>query len=153
MPEKLNLIDELHLKQPNLIASCVVQTRLGANEQAVEFLLELVLVCYLAMHESGYEWPVITEAEQELQLDHIFLGVQFSEEFTDPATVEIARAQYIAQHPEQPLLAVVVSRCAQWLGDPSNSSAVRKSDKFVLMAAINLVDCIANAPAIRRRPA
>ena len=33
--QKTAIIDEIHLKQPNLLASCVVQGRLGADEQTV----------------------------------------------------------------------------------------------------------------------
>lgn len=63
LAQKTSLIDEIHGKQPNLLASCVVQAKLGADEQTVEFLLNILLTCYLAMAESGYEWPLITDVE------------------------------------------------------------------------------------------
>ena len=53
LPQKVSLIDQIRLKQPNLLASCVAQARLGADEHSVELLLNLLLVCYLAMNESG----------------------------------------------------------------------------------------------------
>ena len=56
LAQKTSLIDEIHIKQPNLLASCVVQAKLGADEQTVEFLLNILLTCYLAMAESGYEF-------------------------------------------------------------------------------------------------
>src|SRR6266699_3328326 len=65
LAQKTSLIDEIHIKQPNMLASCVVQAKFGAEEQTVEFLLNILLTCYLAMAESGYEWPVITDVEQE----------------------------------------------------------------------------------------
>ena len=42
IPLKTAIIDEIHVKQPNLLASCVVQGRLGADEQTVDFLLNLL---------------------------------------------------------------------------------------------------------------
>ena len=150
LANKAALIDEIHLSQPNLLASCVVQGRLGADEQTVEFLLNTLLICYLAMRESGYQWPLVTEAEQEQQLGRTVATVLFSEEFTDPLTAGAARAQYVATHPEQPLLALVVSHCTQWLHDLARRNAEKESDKYVMMASINLVNCIAHSAAHRR---
>jgi hypothetical protein len=151
LPQKVTLIDEIHLKQPNLLASCVVQARLGADEHTVEVLLNILLVCYLAMNESGYEWPLITEDEQQGHLERMVGAVQFSEDLTDPAAADVARAQYLASHPEQPLLALVVSQSAEWLRDLAHRHAEKESDKFVMMASVNIVNCIAHADAIRRR--
>jgi hypothetical protein len=147
LARKLAVIDEIHLRQPNLLASCVVQSRLGAQEHTVEFLLNTLLVCHLAMNESGYEWPLITETEQEQQLGRTVATVLFSEDLTDPVAAEAARAQYVATHPEQPLLALVVSQCTQWLHELARSNAEKESDKFVMMASINLVNCIAHSAA------
>lgn len=147
LPQKVTRIDEIHLKQPNLLASCVVQARLGADEHSVEFLLNLLLVCYLAMNESGYEWPLITEDEQRKQLARMVGAVRFSEDLTGPAAADAARAQYVASHPEQPLLALVISQCTEWLHDLAHRNAEKESDKFVMMAAINMVNCIAHAAA------
>lgn len=147
LPQKVTLIDEIHLKQPNLLASCVVQARLGADEHSVELLLNLLLVCYLAMNESGYEWPLITEDDQQQQLARMVGAVQFSEDLKDPGAAAAARAQYVTSHPEQPLLALVVSQCTEWLRDLAHSKTEKESDKFVMMAAINLVNCIAHAAA------
>jgi len=151
LPQKVTLMDEIHLKQPNLLASCVVQTKLGADEHTVELLLNILLVCYLAMRECEYEWPTISKTEQERQLGRMVGAVQFSEQLTDAAAADATRAQYIAHHPEQPLLALVAGQCTQWLRDLQSRKAEKESDKFVMMAAFNLVDCIAHAPAQRRR--
>jgi|HubBroStandDraft_4_1064222.scaffolds.fasta_scaffold257757_2 hypothetical protein len=151
LAQKTSLIDEIHIKQPNMLASCVVQAKFGAEEQTVEFLLNILLTCYLAMAESGYEWPLITDVEQEHQLEHMVGSVRFSEELADPAASDAARAQYIGNHPEPALLALVIHECNAWLLDLARRRAEKESDKFVLMAAVNLVNCIAHARAERRR--
>jgi hypothetical protein len=54
----------------------------------VEFLLHLLFTCFEAMKESPFDWPMISEAEQERQL-------KFSEELDDPALADAARDQYV----------------------------------------------------------
>jgi hypothetical protein len=100
------------------------------------------------MAESGYEWPLITDVEQERQLTRTVGSVRFSEELVDPTTATAARAQYIGNHPEPALLALVLNECNAWLLDLARRS---EFDKFVSMASIDLVNCIAHAPAARRR--
>jgi len=143
LKEKEALTEEIHLQQPHMLASCLVQSQLGVAPAAVEFLLHILLVCYQSMKESGLQWPVITEDEQQMQR---WIGaVQFSEHAMGSAA-DGAREQYASQHPEQPLLAFVVSETNQWLREISQRNAEAQSDKFVMMASMNFVNCIAGAP-------
>jgi hypothetical protein len=146
LKEKEALADEIHRCQPHMLASCLVQSRLGVEPAAVEFLLNILLVCYQSMKESGLQWPVITEDEQERQMQRWIGAVQFSEHAAG-STADAARAQYASQHPEQPLLAFVLSETNQWLHEISQRNREVESDKFVMMASMNLVNCIAGAPA------
>jgi len=145
--EKEALADEIHLHQPHLLASCLVQSRFGVEQAAVEFLLNILLVCYQSMKESGLHWSVITEVEQERQMQRWIGAVQFSEHAMGSAA-DGAREQYASQHPEQPLLAFVVGETNQWLREISERNAEAQSDKFVMMASMNLVNCIAGAPVL-----
>ena len=85
MAEKVTLTEEIHARQPNLLASCLVQPRLGVAIEKVEFLLNILLVCFQAMKEAGGLWPLITEEEQDRQLSRHLGAVRFSEELADPA--------------------------------------------------------------------
>lgn len=145
LKEKEALAEEIHRRQPHMLASCLVQSRLGVEPAAVEFLLNILLVCYQSMKESGLQWPIITEDEQERQMQRWIGAVQFSEHAMGSAA-DGAREQYASQHPEQPLLAFVVSETSQWLREISERNAEAQSDKFVMMASMNLVSCIAGAP-------
>jgi hypothetical protein len=145
LKEKEALADEIHGRQPHMLASCLVQSRLGVEPAAVEFLLNILLVCYQSMKESGLQWSVITEEEQERQMQRWIGAVQFSEHALGSAA-HGAREQYASQHPEQPLLAFVLSETNQWLRGISEGHAEAESDKFVMMASMNLVNCIAGAP-------
>jgi hypothetical protein len=145
LKEKEALAEEIHRRQPHMLASCLVQSRLGVEPAAVEFLLNILLVCYQSMKESGLEWPVITEDEQERQMQRWIGAVQFSEHAMGSAA-DGAREQYANQHPEQPLLAFVVSETNQWLREIAQRDVEAESDKFVMMASMNLVNCIAGVP-------
>ena len=52
---------------------------------------------------------------------------------------------YSIDNPEQPLLAYLVNETNQWLREISQRNAQAESDKFVMMASMNLVNCIAGA--------
>jgi hypothetical protein len=145
LAEKSTLIDEISRKQPNLLASCLVQQQLGVAEHATEFLLNILLVCFQAMKESDYEWPLISEEDQERQLVRLRGAVAFSEDLTDPDAANAARTQYVMNHPEAPLLAFVVREFTLWLLELADRGAEAESDKFVMVAGINIVNCIAHA--------
>jgi hypothetical protein len=146
--EKEALAEEIHLCQPHMLASCLVQSKLGVNPTAVEFLLNILLVCYQSMKESGLQWSVITEDEQERQMQRWVGAVHFSEHAVGAAGADDAREQYSNQHPEQPLLAFVLSETNQWLREISQRNAEAESDKFVMMTSLNLVNCVAGAPVL-----
>jgi hypothetical protein len=149
LAQKLALTDEVHQKQPNLLASCLVQPRLGVAMESVEFLLNILLVCFQAMKEAGGAWPVISEDEQERQMTRLAATVKFSEELTAPSLADAARGQYFADHPEAPLLAFVTHEVSHWLQDLARHGNEAESDKYVMTAAVNMVNCIA---AVARPP-
>jgi hypothetical protein len=128
LAQRVSLADEIFIKQPNLLACCLVQPRLGVDMQSVEVLLNILLVCYQAMQETGKR-------------------LNSQRRWPEPALAHAARAQYLANHPEQPLLAFVLDQSNTWLRDLARRHAESESDKFVMMASINLVNCIAYADA------
>lgn len=148
---QLALADEISQKKPNLLASCLVQPRLGLGNNGLELVLNILLVCHQAMKESGFERPTISEGEQERQLKHMTGAVEFSRGFADPAMTNAATAQYLKDHPEQAILAFVLHECNSWLAQIASHHTEAESDKFALMASFNLVNCIAysQAAAIR----
>lgn len=147
MPQRIALADEICRAQPHMLASCLVQKQMGVDERAVNMLLNILLVCFQAMKESPYYWPLISEEDQDRYLQRHVGAVRFSEEMTDPVAGDQARRQYIGGHPEQPLLAYVTNENNRWLADVAQRGAETESDKYVMMASVNLVNCIAYAQA------
>ncbi len=144
LTEKSSLIEEVHQQQPHLLASCLVQSQLGVTPEKLEFLLHVLLVCFQAMKESGRRWSVITEDLQEQQLQRVVGSILFSESSTDSLLASQARAQYLANHPESPLLTYLVNQCQSWLLELARNHQEAESDKFVMLAAVNIVNCIAH---------
>lgn len=144
--EKEALADEIHREQPNFLASVLVHFKPGVEPVDVEWLLGILLVCYQSMKESGLRWPVITEAEQERQLQRWIGAVQFSEYESGP-TRDRALDQYMSQHPEKPLLAFVLRETNLRLQEPAMRNSNVESEKALMMATVNLVNCVAFTPA------
>jgi hypothetical protein len=142
--------DVLHKEQPALLGSVLVQHRLGVSLDKIDFLLRLLIICFLAMKETAVQWPEITEDDQDQQLARFMKQFPFH---MDPATgpAQQAMRAYILKHPEKELLAYVFGSMTQWL----QSVVPAESDKYLMLAAINTVNCIAyvGLPQSARRTA
>lgn len=138
LAQQERLADELFQAQPHVLASFLVQQKLRVSAPKMNFLIEIMLICFQAMKESRLVWPRISEDEQERQMKRLSGSIVFGEGL--PADLrDRALRQYIDGHPEKDLLAFVHNEMVHWLQhvDPE------ESDKFVLMAALNFVNCIA----------
>ena len=144
LADKSALIDEIHEQQPNLLASCLVQPRLGVTLEKLEFLLHILMVCFQAMKASARQWPLISEDFQEQQLERLVGSILFSEDIAHPMMATRARAQYLENHPESPLFTYVVNQCQSWLVELAREGQEAESDKFVMLAAANIANCIAH---------
>ena len=93
------------------------------------------------MKESGHTWPLITEDEQERRMGCLVDAIRSSDDMRTESRAGGIEA-YIAAHPEKELLAHVYTETARWL----QRIAPEESDKYVMLAALNFVDCIAHVP-------
>ena len=139
--QKEQLADQLFRVQPYVLASFLVQKQLGVSLEKMDFLVDILLICFQAMKESGLTWPLITEDEQERQMARFVATVQFHDDLRGSLRDRTLR-EYIATHPEKELLAFVQVQTSNWL----QRVVPNESDKYVVMAAFNFVNCIAFAP-------
>jgi len=138
--ERERLADEVHERQPNLLASVVVLQRFGVSLEQMEIVLNVLLVFYSAMKASGVHWPVISEDLQDRCMQRVSARVRFIEGLT-PQQQTQAAIEAVTTHPEQQLLAYVFGKFQEngLLGVGS------EADKMLTMGALNMVECIAEA--------
>jgi hypothetical protein len=144
--ERIDLADRIHAEQPTLLYSVLVRQRFGATMVQVEVLIELLLVAFTAMKAVGGKWPVISEELQERCLARIGGRARFIEGLAAPQ-VEAAIYDAAVNHPQALLLAhaLDVMRRQGWLG------IVDDTQKHLVLCGLNLVECIAEAAALRKR--
>jgi hypothetical protein len=136
--QKEQLVDEIFRQQPAMLGSFLVQRQMGVCLEKMEFLLEILLVCFQAMKQSALPWPTITEDDQDRQMQDFLARAGPTVQGAGFGPDGISQ-RYINAHPEKPLLAFVIERMAQWL----TRIAPEETDKYVMLTAINLVNCIA----------
>ncbi len=141
LEQKETLLDEIYKAQPNMLGSVVVQNRMGVSFEKMEFLLEILMVCFQAMKESQLRWPLITIGDQDRQMTLYVASIKFGEDLSESLHGRLMK-QYIDNHPEQYLLAFVQSETAAWM----RRVVSEESDKHVMLAAATLVNCIAFVP-------
>jgi hypothetical protein len=130
-----------------MLGSVLVLPKLGVSMEKTGFAIELLLLCFQAMKESGRTWPLITEDDQEL-LQRIFVTTVRLGEDLSPSQQDRLMQRYMGNHPEQNLLACIGARTADWL----ERIHPEESDRYVMLAAANFVNCIAFVPlpAVRK---
>jgi hypothetical protein len=152
LAQQERLGDELHERQPNLLASVLVLRNMGASYAQLEIALHALFVTWLAMKHSGRSWPVVTEAVQETCLQRLSGRIRFIEGLKGKS-VQRALQDQIDTHREQVLLAFVIGH----LGDAGLLSIRTDAEKFIVLSVLNLVECVAEiadgAPAAGTRTA
>ena len=139
--QKEVLANELFERQPNLFGSALALHRMGVAPAKIEVVLDLLFICFQSMKQSGLRWPLITEADLDKQLGRYVATVRFGEDLA-LAQRQRAMTQYLESHPEKPLLAYVTDELNKWLAGITPEA----TDNYVMLAAMNFVNCIAFTP-------
>jgi hypothetical protein len=139
--QKEQLADEVFRVQPNLLGSFLVQTRLGVSLEKMEFLLDILLVSFQAMKESGLDWPLITVDALDRQSQRFAAIAKFGDDLSEGLRNK-SMLQYVKDHPEKELLAYMQMETMKWL----KRIVPEETDKYVMLAAWNIVNCIAFVP-------
>ena len=140
--QKVQLADEIYVRQPNLLASILVLPRFGVSALQLEVPIHVLLVTYQAMKRCGHTLPTISEDVQDACMQRLTATMRFTEG-VPPNLIEQMITQYCANHPERYLLAFVYG----YLGEHDLLSVRTDAEKFLLLGALNLVECVAFAGA------
>jgi len=136
--QKVQLADEIFLQQPNLLASILVLSNMGVNMLQLELPLHILLVTFQAMKRSGHTWPIVQEDVQEKCLQRLNARMRFNEGLPAKTANRLVK-QFCDEHAERNLLAFVYG----YLGEHDLLSVRTEAEKYLLLAAFNLVECIA----------
>jgi len=131
----------------NLLASVLVLQRMGVSLQQMDVPIHILLVAYQAMKTSGHTWPVISEDTQEACLRRLTGRIRFAEGL-GRGLLQRSAQQYIDEHREPYLLAFAYG----YLQDNDLLGARTEAEKSLMLATVNLVDCIAFVAARIRPP-
>ena len=66
--EKERVCDRIYAAQPNLLGSVLALRSLGVSMPTIDVLLNILIVLYLAIEESSQVLAIISEADQEREL-------------------------------------------------------------------------------------
>lgn len=136
--QKVRLADEIFAQQPNLLASILALPRMGVGMVELEVPLHVLLVTFQAMKRSGHTWPIVSEAVQETCMQRLTARARFNEGLPGELVDKVVQ-QFCDEHPERYLLAFVYG----YLGDHDLLRVRTDAEKFLLLAALNLVECVA----------
>jgi len=136
--QKVSLADEIFAQQPNLLASILVLPRMGVSMVQLEVPLHILFVTFTAMKLSSKAWPVVTEEIQEGCLQRLTARARFNEGLPGELADKVIR-QFCDEHAERFLLAFVYG----YLGDHDLLGIRTDATKYLVLAALNLVECVA----------
>lgn len=140
LQQKSDLADEIFAQQPQLLASVLVQHRYGTSFAQLDVLINMLLIFFQAMKDSGRAWPVISEDMQERCLKRIVGRVMFIEGLTSEQATQ-ACTDFTSSHPEPQLIAFAFGELIRMgiLGIKD------EAEKYFVLAAVNLAECISEA--------
>ena len=145
--EQAALADEIFERQPILMDSCLIQHNSVVANEGLEHTTAMLLVCFQAVKESGFEWQLITAEQQDRQLSRMAATIELSRKLADRNLPDGVTQQFLMSHPEQPLMTYVLAVSSYWLEQIAVHGTEAETDREVLMACINFVNCIAYTEA------
>lgn len=138
-PEKKRLADEMRRNQPDLFDSIFeLKEKTNIFVAKIEFILNIVLICYLALKKSGGSLPHITKKEIDDQTVH-FLEIVGVENWFNNQSIEKTLNQTLGDNPEGVFSSFAHSELIFWI---YNDVTLEKNDKYVILVAVSLVNAI-----------
>jgi hypothetical protein len=137
-PQKISLADEIFAEQPNMLASILALPRMGVGMVQMEVPLHILFVTFQAMKLSGHAWPVVTEDIQDKCMQRLTARARFNDGLPADLADKVVQ-QFCDEHPERYLLAVVYG----YLREHDLLAVRSEAEKFLLLAALNLAECVA----------
>ncbi len=136
--QKVRLADEIYAQQPNMLASILALPRMGVDMAQVEVALHVLFVTVQAMKLSGHPWPLVTEDIQDGCLQRLTARARFNEGLPQELATKLVE-EFHTEHAERYLLAFVYG----WLDEHDLMAVRTEAEKYLMLAVLNLVECLA----------
>ncbi len=98
--EKECVCDRIYASQPNLLSSVLAQRLRGVSMPTIDVLLNILIVLYLAIEESGQVLAIISEADQERELQRFYRRRSVHRRVRERCTCPVDRANNRLQERE-----------------------------------------------------
>jgi hypothetical protein len=142
--QKVRLADEIFAQQPNMLASILALPRMGVGMVELEVPLNILFVTFQAMKRSGHAWPIVTEDLQDRCMQRLTARARFNEGLPSDLANQMVQ-QFCDEHSERYLLAFVYG----YLREHDLLRVRTDAEKYLLMAALNLAECVAESGSMR----
>jgi hypothetical protein len=96
-------------------------------------------VTFQAMKRSGHAWPIVTEELQDRCMQRLTARARFNDGLPGDLADQVVQ-QFCDEHTERFLLAFVYG----YLGEHDLLRVRTDAEKYLLLAALNLVECVAS---------
>jgi hypothetical protein len=113
---------------------------MGNSLKQMEVLINILLVSYVALKESGIKISKISKISEDLQdkeMARFVASVKFTEGLS-PSSIEDSLQQYVSSQNEKILLAFALNEML----DSGFTHLENENSKYLIMAGINMVNCI-----------
>lgn len=140
LKEQENVVDQIYLSQPNLLASVLVLQRFGNSMEHIGEILKILIVLHLALEFAKVKIVLVSELEQDREMNRLVATMKFSEGFSNALAAKSIQ-NYIENHKEKFAFAFAYN-----VINVSGILSLREENsKFLVMAGLNLVNCVASA--------
>jgi hypothetical protein len=140
LKEKKLVCDEIFVEQPNLLASVLAQKNMGGTFEDVDVLLNILIVLYLAVKESGNIIVKITEDDQARELRVLSEIIKFTEGM-HKSIIHNSINQCFSIDDDKMLVTYVIGT----LKDAKLLENEKDNATYILMAGLNLLNCLRHA--------
>lgn len=144
LQEQEQCLDDINARQPNILASVLVQQQMGNTLAEIDVLLTILLVIHSAFEEAGIQLATVSEQAQALHLAKYTGYLRSLEGLSETASAAAAQT-FIDSHPEKNILAYVMGTMQK----AGFMVGRREPAKYLLMTGINIVNCYAKADIVR----
>lgn len=140
LKDQEEVVDRIYLSQPNLLASVLALQKFGNTMEHIDQILKILIILQLALEFGKIKIALISEQAQERELSRLAASVKLSEKLSNTLASKSIQ-NHIENHKEKLALAFAYNI----MSESGILSLSEENSKYLILAGLNLVNCIASA--------